>query len=74
MSKKRKKEPPVQEYKERYICRCNKVYRVKLKPTDYYAIHHGSFTSVQDAKDFVDERQRQLSMSKAEANRLRVIQ
>jgi len=52
---KRKEEPPVTEHGGRYICRAGDRYRVKTDPTDSYSLHHGSFGSAQEARDWIDE-------------------
>jgi len=56
MSKKKvNNEPPVIEYRDLFICRVGDKYRVKASSTDSYATHHGSFESVVDAAEFIDE-------------------
>ena len=52
--KKHNTEPPVQEYKGKFICRIGSFYRVKAASTDSYALHHGSFPNAEEAKDYID--------------------
>ena len=52
--KKHNTEPPVQEYKGKFICRIGPVYRVKAHGNDRFALHHGSFKTVDEAKQFID--------------------
>ena len=48
-------EASVQEYKGYYICDFGYYWRVKNDPSDSYAIHYGSFESVEGAQKYIDK-------------------
>lgn len=43
-----------EKYKNFFICKMGNKWRVKNDPNDSYAIHHGSFDNVEEAKAFID--------------------
>jgi hypothetical protein len=48
------KSPVIVQYKNYYLCQLDFGWRIKTEPKLSYAVHHGSFGTLKEAKKYVD--------------------